>query len=497
MTCNQTPHTTCWIDNVRDDYTTTNWYYLTGGAYNSSNPITYVFQLAPGQHTSRNACAALDNGSQFADVGCDGTARPALCMLLTELPIVFGFKTTGGTDSDSYQPMTTTFYWGDLMFQCERIPEFKNTLFTCNSLNSTKQCVNLPTEAQYGMHLSNPSSDTVTIGSLYLAFGNNVIEPYIGANGIGDDGGYYHRYYDLIGPNLDDAPANVNGPKGSSTPICETASPTESPSLAPTNAPSLPPTNAPSLSPTLAPTTCYDDGISLSNDGYEESPAEKILNLKFTRPIDATKVKNVAMDFELYRDALNYQNDYDIELRCGGLFSCGHAMITFMNHSFLNILCNGSYACSGTEITIRSSQNAQIICNGLNSCEGSSINIVSDMDDSISIDCGQAHSCDDMTINVNGHGSSYTSCIGLRACDGLLVNIDADRYKTNFLNMYSWSNDVIFSNGFGLTETVNISNRAETIHYVTCNEQYTFIKWNESLNSTDALEPVILNEFDN
>eukprot|EP01083_Nonionella_stella_P066658 175732_1 len=148
MTCNQTPHTTCWIDIVRDNYTTTNWYHLNDGAYNSSNPITY-FNWALDQPTSARACVALDNSQQFAGVGCNDTARPTLCMPLTEFAIVFGFKTTGGQNAESYESMTITFYWGDLMFQCERIPEFKNTLFTCNSLNSTtvnstKQCVNLP-----------------------------------------------------------------------------------------------------------------------------------------------------------------------------------------------------------------------------------------------------------------------------------------------------------------------------------------------------------------
>eukprot|EP01083_Nonionella_stella_P066659 175733_1 len=145
MTCNDT---TCWIDIVRDNYTTTNWYHLNDGAYNSSNPITY-FNWALDQPTSARACVALDNSQQFAGVGCNDTARPTLCMPLTEFAIVFGFKTTGGQNAESYESMTITFYWGDLMFQCERIPEFKNTLFTCNSLNSTtvnstKQCVNLP-----------------------------------------------------------------------------------------------------------------------------------------------------------------------------------------------------------------------------------------------------------------------------------------------------------------------------------------------------------------
>ena len=104
---------------------------------------------------------------------------------------------------------------------------------------------------------------------------------------------------------------------------------------------------------------------------------------------------------------------------------------------------------------------------------------------------GDALSCQDMQISVDGAGRSTTSCYALNACDGLTLSIDAAHYQTHFLSMYSHSADVVFSNGVGLYDY----DVDDTVQFVTCGEEDRWVKWNESLNATSALETVALNEF--
>eukprot|EP01083_Nonionella_stella_P047393 126821_1 len=104
-----------------------------------------------------------------------------------------------------------------------------------------------------------------------------------------------------LAPSL--SPSNApSSPPTNAPSHAPSSAPSSSPSAPPTNAPSLSPSIAPSIAPSFSPTVCYDDGISLSDDGYEQTIEDRLLNLQFLYRIPHNKVVRVGTDFEYYND---------------------------------------------------------------------------------------------------------------------------------------------------------------------------------------------------
>eukprot|EP01083_Nonionella_stella_P044016 118711_1 len=86
----------CWMSVVRDDVSATNWYYVTDGAYDSNNPLTFL-GWAKGQPESFEACSVL-NVYMWHDSGYTTTAKRVLCMAMAS---------SGPTRFPSTQPTAT------------------------------------------------------------------------------------------------------------------------------------------------------------------------------------------------------------------------------------------------------------------------------------------------------------------------------------------------------------------------------------------------------
>ena len=119
------------------------------------------------------------------------------------------------------------------------------------------------------------------------------------------------------------------------------------------------------------------------------------------------------------------------------------------------------------------------------------ININSNTQQRVLIECGASTSCSDITINITGNARSNITCYDLNACISMEIIIDSDNYKNTLLNMYSFSDDILFFNGFGYGETDGSQ------QYITCNTESQFIQYptNLSLQTTQALTPSVLNEY--
>eukprot|EP01083_Nonionella_stella_P188208 693207_1 len=67
------------------------------------------------------------------------------------------------------------------------------------------------------------------------------------------------------------------------------------------------------------------------------------------------------------------------------------------------------------------------------------------------IDCVEAQSCTSMTIKVNNNNQNIISCYLLNACDGIVI--ETTDYANTKLRLYSYSRNIRFDNGYGLTAT--------------------------------------------
>ena len=251
-------------------------------------------------------------------------------------------------------------------------------------------------------------------------------------------------------------------------------------------------TIAPSNAPSYSPTTCYDHD-EYTNDGYEQNVNEIIMNMEFDNIITDNDKIIIASNFAQYNGkTIKLQNDNKQELRCNSLIGCNGANIIFQQNSHCNLLCDGQYSCAHATVDISGCDEAQIICNGINTCNGLDIQITSHSGDKLEIFCGNTTSCNNMEVNIIGNVHSNISCIGLYACDGLRIDIESDHYQTNFLNMYSYSKNVTYSNGHGF-ET---ENRTNPTKFVNCNTDNHYIEWNASQDISDrSLRETVLSEY--
>eukprot|EP01083_Nonionella_stella_P114172 337236_1 len=284
------------------------------------------------------------------------------------------------------------------------------------------------------------------------------------------------------------APSNVPSTAPSSAPSdTPTLTPSIAPSFPPTRAPSNTPTSPPSVAPSNAPTTCYE-GNTFTNDGYEESVADKVLNLGFAYKVHDVNKILVANEAMQYLDEVLSLKQ---EIHCSASASCLGANIIFTNSTLCNLICNDMISCHDAIIDVHDCDKTEIICNGSKACESMIVTVSSgaNSDSNLLIWCGIASSCNDMIIDVVGDIHSNIHCIGLHSCDGIEVNIGAAKYAQNILNMHSFSHDVTFNNGFGYEE------QDASAQYISCNEATQFVEYNVSNTDQDALIALVESEY--
>ena len=293
-------------------------------------------------------------------------------------------------------------------------------------------------------------------------------------------------------------------------PICEnytlTYAPThlqtEPPTTSPTNTPSEDPTTDPTSLPTQSPTTCYDLDGAYTNDGYEDDIADIIASLTFANIIPNISEKVITTkQGQFIAKRIRLMNDNKKQLNCETIAGCSGADIIYEGNTICNLMCNEFASCAAANVDILECKETEIICDGDQACEGMTVNIQS-FNARLEIKCGQTSSCNDMVINIESNIHSNVSCIGINSCDSLTVNIDSDYYKTNFLNMYSYSSNITFSNGQGFEESYNTSDTNMVIPnstpFVTCNINRKYIQWNSSIDISDSLlKQSILSEYAN
>eukprot|EP01083_Nonionella_stella_P067925 179993_1 len=265
--------------------------------------------------------------------------------------------------------------------------------------------------------------------------------------------------------------------------LSPTAAPSAPPSIPPTMAPSLSPTSTPSAAPTMAPSNCYE------NDGRVFSINEKLSSLKFNKAI-IDNVTSFVLENEFNGKPLLFENIHEQQVVCSGAAACYGSNMSFSNMNTCNLLCDGVVSCSSLSVYIEECKSSEIICNGLYSCDRMTVTMNSSSSDVLKVHCGVETSCNKLELNVFGNSVTETSCIGLNACDGMKLNVEPNNYKNSQLEMLSYSDDVLFSNGFGYEE---LNGSAQ---YVQCHELSTYIEWNQSATSNAQVTPLILNEYE-
>eukprot|EP01083_Nonionella_stella_P039104 106354_1 len=223
-------------------------------------PTQYMNSMTEGQTIALSVLLLLIMYS-FHFVHCESSIKILIYSVIfcvaSAVDIRFGFTTGSDRYDASGSPATLSFYWGNLMYECVVTPSILDTLYTCESTHaSTKQCIS-SYQTKYGLQLSNPTANDFKVENIVIAIGDtwktaNVLDEMVG------DNGYYHRYYDLNGPTLNDVPSPVSSIQGMSVPDCDTrlpsASPTEARSESPSQSPSAIPTEFPTVSPIKFPT---------------------------------------------------------------------------------------------------------------------------------------------------------------------------------------------------------------------------------------------------
>eukprot|EP01083_Nonionella_stella_P039106 106358_1 len=224
-------------------------------------PTQYMNSMTEGQTIALSVLLLLIMYS-FHFVHCESSIKILIYSVIfcvaSAVDIRFGFTTGSDRYDASGSPATLSFYWGNLMYECVVTPSILDTLYTCESTHaSTKQCIS-SYQTKYGLQLSNPTANDFKVENIVIAIGDtwktaNVLDEMVG------DNGYYHRYYDLNGPTLNDVPSPVSSIQGMSVPDCDTrlpsASPTEARSESPSQSPSAIPTEFPTATPIKSPSS--------------------------------------------------------------------------------------------------------------------------------------------------------------------------------------------------------------------------------------------------
>ena len=171
------------------------------------------------------------------------------------------------------------------------------------------------------------------------------------------------------------------------------------------------------------------------------------------------------------------------------------ARITFNGNSLCNLKCTEQFACLNVIIDIENCDNTHIICDGQNACDGMEINALFSNSGNLTIDCGSESSCNDIYVDIARHTKANINCYGLYSCNDTEIIVDPDNFQNVFLNMYSFSDNIIFSNGFGYEQTDNSTNT--TKQFITCNTINQFIQYPTSNSDSLTIRDLVLNEYEN
>eukprot|EP01083_Nonionella_stella_P224560 799233_1 len=274
----------------------------------------------------------------------------------------------------------------------------------------------------------------------------------------------------------------TNAPTDAPTEL-PTHAPSSTPTLAPSSAPTAPPTGAPSMAPSSSPTACLDyDTQYNSNDGVNELNVSQVANT-----IDFAH--HTSMVVNLTETASNtgsdiFLNETALELQCHGVVSCLQTRIfCAQNQPTCNILCTGYLSCSQAIIYANYTQHVHVICNGEWACLLT--HIYANVTTQVTIDCVASASCKEMHIALEQNDYNLISCYLPNACDD--IEIHTSNYNDTTLRMYSHSNNVVLSNGYGLSK----EDKGEQID---CNTDNKYIRYHSGLNLTE-IESRVLNEY--
>eukprot|EP01083_Nonionella_stella_P191937 709977_1 len=228
-----------------------------------------------------------------------------------------------------------------------------------------------------------------------------------------------------------------------------TKQPTNIPTKSPSNAPSIAPSLAPSHSPSMSPTSCLDFGsYNDTKDGTDEWSVLAQTNIDFMYRSPSTILN--ATEIAAFTTGNIYLNESRNHLVCYGLVSCLQTTIvgTGANDTFFNIECIGELSCNTATLTISGVHHVHVLCKGTEMCKDMVIDI-QDIQSKVVIDCVEAQSCTDMVIKLHNNNQNIISCYLLNACDD--IAIETTDYANTKLRLYSYSLNIRFDNGYGLT----------------------------------------------
>eukprot|EP01084_Bolivina_argentea_P058079 106038_1 len=271
--------------------------------------------------------------------------------------------------------------------------------------------------------------------------------------------------------------------------INPTKPPSIAPSLIPTQPPSVaptqPPSQSPSVAPSMAPTACNDLYPSYnSNDGINEvQVTDLISNVDFMYAAASSEIIVADSVAEKVGDMI-YLNETKLELKCGGLVSCFQTHIFCANEC--NILCSGQLSCSEAIIYANDTTNLHVICTGQESCKLMKI-YSTNVTNRVNIDCVSSFGCVSMDIQLNDNEDNAISCYDINACDN--INIFTNTNSNTNLIMHSYSNNIVYDNGYGLNRTNP---------QIDCITDSKFVRYNSGLiGDIISIRSKIENEYEN
>ena len=277
-----------------------------------------------------------------------------------------------------------------------------------------------------------------------------------------------------------------------------TSVPSSAPTFPPTSAPTISPSSSPSLSPTTQPTTCYDLNGTFTNDGYEQPIDQKLMELISYHDLLIISNDKIIFANETiqYKDnILNFTDDNIQQLKCTEFGACGGAEITFTKNSVCVVHCLDVLSCFDAIININGCINTNIICDGDSAC--TNMKILSSQigyNNTISIYCGITESCDNVNVTITGNSITEISCLGINACDDMNIEIDPRNYKQAKLNLYAYSNRIIFNNGFGFEEI-----EGDYEQYITCNTRDKYFEYpiSDTIITPSDLDTLVISKYEN
>eukprot|EP01084_Bolivina_argentea_P286275 491070_1 len=233
------------------------------------------------------------------------------------------------------------------------------------------------------------------------------------------------------------------------------------------------------------------DDISNQYLRYESDIKYRLNKLSFNVSVAEQKIVENNTEYAYFAKSLLFVDDDKQQINCNEQFSCVKTNIFFNNNSICYISCTAKWSCGFANIDLSECEKSHVICNGKNACHSMTIQVSDSIvftHKTLVIDCGIATSCHNMQINLIGNLKSEISCIGLHACDDIFIKTQVGKQDNHLLNLYAYSNNVTFDNGYGYKDENGIQK------YIECNTQNSFIEWNNAL-SKEEITAIILYGF--